>query len=125
MLLITLVTSKIPGEPSHKRSLARIFAVRRHIVEPLRKLQAETHVCSQTRGLRMRIMNTNRKIITSFYQVLAQTKKNSSVISFLNASAVKPTVSLHFASVMLAGGRIVMKCAVFVQSIRTERPQQT
>ena len=52
---LSQTTSKGSGEPAHKRSLARAFAVRRHIVESFRKLQAKMHICSPKRGLLMRI----------------------------------------------------------------------
>ena len=38
---LSQVTSKGSCEPAHKRSLARAFAVRRHVVETLKKLQAK------------------------------------------------------------------------------------
>ena len=39
-VFMTYATSKGSGEPAHKRSLARAFAVRRHVVKTLRKLRA-------------------------------------------------------------------------------------
>ena len=39
--LIKQATSKGSGETAQKRSLARVFAVRRHVVETLRKLKAK------------------------------------------------------------------------------------
>ena len=48
-LLITQTTIKGSGMPAHKRSLARTFAVCRHIVGTLRKPQAKMHICSPSR----------------------------------------------------------------------------
>ena len=63
MVLITQATSQGSGEPAHKRSLARAFAVRRHVVETLWKF-----VCSPNRGPRMRIWRaTNRETIRSVF----------------------------------------------------------
>ena len=42
--------SKGSGEPAHKCSLFRAFAVRRQVVGTFRKLQAKTHVCSPNRS---------------------------------------------------------------------------
>ena len=69
-VLITQATSKGSGETAHKRSLARTFAVRRHVVRTLINLQAKRHICSPNGGLRMRIWKTtNRETIRSFFQV--------------------------------------------------------
>ena len=67
-VLVTQATSKGSGETAHKRSLARAFAVRRHVVETLRKFQKKTHVCSPNREERMRVWRTtNGKIIMSLF----------------------------------------------------------
>ena len=54
-VLITKAASEGSGEPAHKRSLARAFAVRRHVVETLRKLQAKNVCLEPNMGLRMPI----------------------------------------------------------------------
>ena len=58
-VLITKATSKGSAQSAHKPSLTRAFAVRRHVVETLRKVQAK-NACSPNRGLRLHIWRTNK-----------------------------------------------------------------
>ena len=50
-VIMTWATSKGSGEPAHKRSLARAFAVRRYVVVTFGKLQAKKNVFVPIKGL--------------------------------------------------------------------------
>ena len=53
-----MATSEGSGQPAHRHSLTKAFAVRRHVAEILRKLQAKKkHVFSPNRGLRTHLKN--------------------------------------------------------------------
>ena len=47
-VIITYATSKGSGEPAHMRSLAKAFAVRRHVLETFRKPKVKRMSVAQT-----------------------------------------------------------------------------